>query len=69
MGFRKRVTINLMATWGDHVIGWGNLSQQDGALFADFGFVKEQPSDREFKRELDDEVERMRRFLGPRVSG
>ena len=21
MGFRKRVTINLLATWGDHVIG------------------------------------------------
>lgn len=50
--------------WRDRVIGWGNLSVKNGTLASEFGYVKTQPRDREFKRELEAELERMRRFLG-----
>lgn len=63
---RKLGYYALPLLWRDHVIGWGNLSQKNGELEADFGFVKEHHGDRAFTRELDDEVARMRRFLGPR---
>lgn len=49
----------------DAVIGWGNLSMEDGALVADVGYVSGRaPRERAFKRELDAELERMRAFLG-----
>ena len=47
-----------------HVIGWGNLSVKNGELKSEFGYVKSQPRDRAFKRELDAELDRMRTFLG-----
>ena len=50
--------------WRDQVIGWGNLSVKDGSLMAEFGYVKSQPQDRSFKRELEAELERVRAFLG-----
>jgi len=50
--------------WRDHVIGWGNLAVKDGALEAEFGYVKSEPTDTVFKRELQEELERMRAFLG-----
>jgi uncharacterized protein YcaQ len=51
--------------WRDRVIGWANLSLPDGELRAKFGYVSEAaPRDRAFKRELDAEIERVRRFLG-----
>jgi hypothetical protein len=46
------------------VIGWGNLSVKNGELKTEFGYVKAQPRDRAFKRELEAEVDRMRLFLG-----
>jgi uncharacterized protein YcaQ len=49
--------------WRDRVIGWGNLSVQDGELVSDFGYVESRPRDRAFKRELVAEVDRMRTFL------
>jgi uncharacterized protein YcaQ len=53
--------------WRDRVIGWGNVSVKDGVLQAQFGYVDARPPrERAFKRELDDEVERMRVFLGCR---
>jgi hypothetical protein len=61
---RKLGYYALPLLWRDHVIGWGNLRQKDGALVADFGFVKERPGDRAFTRELDAEVARLGRFLG-----
>jgi len=49
--------------WRDLVIGWGNVSASDGWLKVDVGYVKSEPRDRAFKRELDAELERMQRFL------
>jgi uncharacterized protein len=50
--------------WRDRVIGWGNLSVKDGALKSELGYVKSEPRDRAFKRELELELDRMRAFLG-----
>ena len=50
----------------DRVIGWANVSLADGGLHAELGYVSgAAPRDRVFKRELDAEIERMRRFLRP----
>ena len=50
--------------WRDEVIGWANLSVQDGQLKSEFGYVGSQPRERSFKRELEAELSRMRLFLG-----
>jgi len=51
--------------WRDRVIGWGNLAVKNGRLEAEFGFVDSSPSrEKAFQRELDAELDRMRRFLG-----
>jgi uncharacterized protein YcaQ len=51
----------------DRVIGWGNVSQKNGAPQVDLGFVSgAPPRDRTFTREVDAEIERMRQFLRPR---
>jgi uncharacterized protein YcaQ len=50
--------------WRDRVIGWGNLSVENGELKAEFGYVESSPRDRVFKRELEAELDRMRVFLG-----
>jgi uncharacterized protein YcaQ len=50
--------------WRERVIGWGNLSVKNGELKAEFGYVKSQPRERVFKRELEAELDRMRAFLG-----
>jgi uncharacterized protein YcaQ len=53
--------------WRDEVIGWGNLTNEDGALKAQMGYVKgSAPNDPIFKRELSAELERMSVFLTPR---
>lgn len=50
--------------WRDCVIGWANASVKDGALQCDIGYVESQPCERVFKRKLEGEVDRLRRFLG-----
>ena len=51
--------------WRDRVIGWGNLAVKEGELKADFGYVDSHPPrDRDFKRELEAELDGVRRFLG-----
>ena len=50
--------------WQDRMVGWGNVTVQDGALRVALGFVKARPRGRAFRRALDEEVERLRRFLG-----
>jgi uncharacterized protein len=50
--------------WRDRVIGWANVAVKDGELQSDLGYVKSQPRDRAFKRELAAELDRMRTFLG-----
>jgi uncharacterized protein YcaQ len=49
--------------WRDQVIGWGNLSVIDGFLKEDFGYVKGEPGGPVFARELESELERLRKFL------
>jgi uncharacterized protein YcaQ len=62
---RQRGYYALPLLWRDRVIGWGNLSVTDGTLHADFGYVAARPP-REpgFKRSLDEELSRLRLFLG-----
>src|SRR5579871_5889703 len=61
---RVRGYYALPMLWRDRVIGWANLSVKDGELKAEFGYVKSEPKDREFKRELQSELERVKVFLG-----
>lgn len=62
---RQRGYYALPLLWRDRVIGWGNLSVEDGGLAAGVGYVAGRaPGGRAFTRALDDEIERMRSFLG-----
>ena len=50
--------------WRDRVVGWANLSVENGRLKSRFGYVESRvPYDRSFKRELEAELDRMRAFL------
>jgi uncharacterized protein YcaQ len=49
--------------WRDEVIGWGNLSVKNRSLTADFGYLSAPPRDPLFRTELEQELERLRRFL------
>jgi uncharacterized protein YcaQ len=61
---RKLGYYALPMLWRDGVIGWANVTVRDGALGADFGYVgSTPPRERNFKRELEAEIERMRIFL------
>ena len=62
---RKLGYYALPLLWRDRVIGWGNVSRKAAtALGAEFGYV-DAAAAREpaFKAALDDELERLRRFL------
>jgi uncharacterized protein YcaQ len=62
---RVRGYYALPMLWRDQVIGWGNLAVKDGELRSDLGYVNSAPpKDRNFARELEAELERMRTFLG-----
>jgi uncharacterized protein YcaQ len=50
--------------WRDRIIGWANLSVKNEELTSDIGYVGSPPRDRQFQRELAEELERMRVFLG-----
>ena len=50
--------------WRDRVIGWANLSLNNGELAYDLGYVNAPPRDRTFKRELQEEINRIQVFLG-----
>ena len=66
---RTRGYYALPLLWRDRVVGWANVSMADGTMHVMFGWVGSQrPRDREFRRELDAEVERMRTFLIERRS-
>jgi uncharacterized protein YcaQ len=50
--------------WRDRVIGWANLSVENGKLKSEFGYVESRaPRNPSFKRELKAELDRMRFFL------
>ena len=62
---RKMGYYALPLLWRDRVIGWGNLAVKGGKLHCDFGYVAgHPPREPAFRRELDDEIDRMRAFLG-----
>ena len=62
---RKLGYYALPLLWRDRVIGWGNLSIDDGALRADLGYVSgTPPRDREYRRALEEELQRTSEFLG-----
>jgi uncharacterized protein YcaQ len=63
---RTRGYYALPLLWRDHVIGWGNITVVDGALNADLGYVGRAPRERAFTRALDEDLERLRSFLGCR---
>jgi len=50
--------------WGHEVVGWANAQAQDGTLNVEAGLATLKTKPREFKRELDAELERLRDFLG-----
>jgi uncharacterized protein YcaQ len=62
---RVRGYYALPLLWRGEVIGWGNLSNQDGVLRADFGYAHGRaPGAAAFRAALDEEMARMQAFLG-----
>ena len=49
--------------WRDRVLGWANVAVKNGALQCDIGYVGSKPNERAFRRELEEELDRFRRFL------
>jgi uncharacterized protein YcaQ len=62
---RRRGYYALPLLWRDRVIGWANVSLQEGKLSTDLGYVESRPpQDPNFDLELETELERIRMFLG-----
>jgi uncharacterized protein YcaQ len=61
---RKLGYYALPLLWRDNVIGWANVSMRDGRLQTDLGFKGSRPRDRTFRLALDEELDRIRTFLG-----
>jgi uncharacterized protein YcaQ len=61
---RKLGYYALPLLWRDRVIGWVNLSVENGRLESDIGFVHAPDGRRAFQRELETELDRMGAFLG-----
>jgi uncharacterized protein len=62
---RKLGYYALPLLWRDRVIGWSNVSVKNGMLLSDVGYTESQPpKGRGFRRALEDELDRMRVFLG-----
>jgi uncharacterized protein len=60
---RKLGYYALPLLWKQQVIGWGNVALRGGAMDAELGFIDSRPREREFTRELDAELQRLREFL------
>ena len=60
---RQRGYYALPLLWGDHVIGWGNVSVKNGALDCELGYADAPPRSRAFRQALEEELERVRVFL------
>jgi uncharacterized protein YcaQ len=61
---RKLGYYALPLLWRDQVIGWANVSVNGTALRSDIGYVSSPPRSRAFRRALDEELDRLRLFLG-----
>ena len=49
--------------WRDAVVGWANVTARGGRSTRTLAMSLRPPRERTFKRELDAEIERLRRFL------
>jgi uncharacterized protein YcaQ len=66
---RERGYYALPLLWRDQVIGWGNLSVAQGRLVSELGYVAgKAPRDAAFRRGLEEELVRVRLFLGLELS-
>ncbi len=64
---RKLGYYALPLLWGEHVIGWGNLSMSRGELRSTFGYLEGRgPRGAAYGNALELELERVRTFLSPR---
>ena len=62
---RERGYYALPLLWRDAVVGWSNLAVRNGRLVCDCGYAAGRaPRDRAFRDALDEELQRMRTFLG-----
>ncbi len=63
---RKRVRgyYAMPLLWRDQVIGWANVRVAHGQIDLQVGFQTGRPASRDFENALDEEIERMRIFLG-----
>ena len=62
---RVRGYYALPLLWREQVIGWGNLAVREGQLEADLGYVSGRaPREAAFAIALEDELQRLRSFLG-----
>ncbi|MET0520082.1 MAG: crosslink repair DNA glycosylase YcaQ family protein [Burkholderiaceae bacterium] len=50
--------------WGEQMLGWANLRIEGGRLRHELGFAGPRPRGAAFKAALDEELQRMRQFLG-----
>jgi uncharacterized protein YcaQ len=60
---RKLGYYALPLLWRDRVIGWGNVAVKNGELAAELGYVRSAPDDPDFRRGMEEELERLRGFL------
>ena len=61
---RKLGYYALPLLWQDRIVGWGNVRVDDEKLISDFGYVAgKTPKGAAFKRELAEELQRLRLFL------
>ncbi|HEX5657964.1 MAG TPA: crosslink repair DNA glycosylase YcaQ family protein [Polyangiales bacterium] len=62
---RVRGYYALPLLWGERVVGWANAQRGPSGLKLELGFQDRRPRERDFTRELDAEIERLRAFLEP----
>jgi len=60
---RKLGYYALPLLWRDRVIGWGNVSIENGKLQSAFGYIDSPPREKAFANQLEAEIERIGRFL------
>ena len=54
---------------GDRVLGWATAQAGERGLDVAFGFAGVRPRDKAFRASLDEEIDRLKRFLAPRDPG
>ena len=61
---RKLGYYALPMLWRDQAVGWANASVSEGRLYVSTGYVRGRPRERGFAAALEQELERLRVFLG-----